>query len=312
MSAKALFIGSTTAVLSLFASTFTSTAAHAQTAPPATAGGTASSDNASSGTTDVVKDSFATSAARDANKDGTAATVQAGGLFSTGNARSLAITASGTYRYRADNHQFSAAAAANYGRAAADKDSPIATTVENVQGLLRYDYFFAEHWSGFLQAALRRDKFQGLDLRLNIDPGVSYSIIDDKQHRLWFEVGYDFQHDIRRGANVREAQEAYLADPTTAPEEPTHRTADRHSARLFFGYDNQLNAYLTFTTGLEYLQAFDPTRSWRMTWNSSLKSALSDKFSVATTFTLRYDHDPLPDIKDTDAITSVALIYNFR
>jgi len=43
-----------------------------------------------------------------------------------------------------------------------------------------------------------------------------------------------------------------------------------------------------------------------------LKSAISDKFSAAVTFALKYDHDPLPTVKDTDAITSVALIYNFR
>jgi len=314
MSAKTLLRGSIAATLSLFA-----TAAQAQstTPPQYTAGGTATQASASSGSTKLVKDTFATGPSRD-EKDGTAATVQAGGLFSTGNARSLAVTASGTYRYRADDHQFSAGAAINYGRAAPDKDSPIETTVSNLQGLLRYDYFFAERWALFGQVAGRRDKFQGLNLRANIDPGVAYYLLDDKKHRLWFELGYDFQHDIRRDFNVDQARVEYEAakltpeGPSDAQEEATHKTADRHSSRLFFGYDNQLNAYITFTTGLEYLQPFDPTEAWRLTWNNALKSAITDKFSAATTFTLRYDHSPLPNVKDTDAITSVAIIYNFR
>ncbi|WP_394847669.1 DUF481 domain-containing protein [Pendulispora brunnea] len=312
MSATTLFRGSIAAVLFLSAA-----AAQAQTTtpPPRTAGGTATQASASTGSTTLVKDSFASGPTRD-TKDGTAATVQAGGLFSTGNARSLAVTASGTYRYRQDNHQFSSAAAINYGRAAANKDAPIETTVSNLQGLIRYDYFFADKWALFVQAAGRRDKFQGLDLRANIDPGVAYYVLDDKKHRLWFELGYDFQHDIRRDFNVEQARRTYdttpPADRTETMEAATHKTADRHSSRLFFGYDNQLNAYINFTTGLEYLQPFDPTKAWRITWNNALKSTITDKFSAATTFTLRYDHDPLPNVKDTDAITSVAIIYNFR
>ncbi|WP_394837157.1 DUF481 domain-containing protein [Pendulispora rubella] len=319
MSAKTLLRGSIAATLSLFA-----TAAQAQTTtpPPRTAGGTATQTSASTGATTVVKDSFASGPTRD-TKDGTAATVQAGGLFSTGNARSLAVTASGTYRYRQDNHQFSAGAAINYGRAAAKQDAPIETTVSNLQALLRYDYFFTDKWALFVQAAGRRDKFQGLDLRANIDPGVAYYVLDDKKHRLWFELGYDFQHDIRRGFNVDQARAVVAAaeaaerngtgpGPTAVQKEAANKTADRHSSRLFFGYDNQLNAYITFTTGLEYLQPFDPTEAWRLTWNNALKSAITDKFSAATTFTLRYDHSPLPNVKDTDAITSVAIIYNFR
>ena len=298
--------GSIVAVLSFFAALAFAPAARAQdaTPPPATAGGTAAQSTASTGSTSVVNGNFATSADK-AAKEGTTAQIQAGGLFAAGNSRSLAVTAGGNYRYRNGDHQFSTAAAANYGRAGIN-GSPVDTTVENVQGLARYDYFFVDGWSVFFQASLLHDRFQGLDLRLNLDPGVSHYFIEEKKHRLWIELGYDFQHDIRRDENVQ------AAIASNAPEEFTHKTSDRHSGRLFLGYDNQLNSVVTFTTGAEYLQGLNRTESWRIAWNNALKSAISDSFSAATTFTLRYDHDPLPGVKETDAVTSVALIYNFR
>ncbi|WP_394822642.1 YdiY family protein [Pendulispora albinea] len=299
MSATIYLRGSIVAVLSLLAAT-----ARAQTAPPPnTAGGSAAQATASKGSTDIVKDQFAAAGARD-QKDGMAGNVQAGGILTSGNSRALAATIAGQYRYRQDIHQISAAAAGNYGEAAKTGEA-VAQTVGNVQGLVRYDLFFAEHWSAFLQVGARRDRFQGLDLRLNIDPGVSYYFLEDQKHRFWVEAGYDFQYDIRRTEQLADAK---LADPTG----DYPRTKGRHSGRLFVGYDNQLNAFVNFTTGVEYLQPFDPTRAWRLTWNNQLKSAISDQFSLATTFTLRYDHDPLPGVKDTDTITSVAIIYTFK
>ena len=48
---------------------------------------------------------------------------------------------------------------------------------------------------------MRRDRFEGLDLRLDLDPGLAYYFINTKKHRLQGEAGYDFQYDIRRDAS---------------------------------------------------------------------------------------------------------------
>jgi putative salt-induced outer membrane protein len=283
----------------------------AQTSPPTSpspvAEGLSTQASASKGVTNVVaKDTFAKAKTPEElekeKKDTVQASVQAGGLFATGNARSLAVTVAGDFRIRREEHQFSAATSANYGRAG-KQNTPVDTTVENVQGLVRYDYFFPEIWGLFLQTSLRHDRFQGLDLRTNIDPGVSAYVMDDKKHRLWFELGYDFQYDARRKENVDQVR---LTNPGF------ERTQTRHNARLFFGYDNQLNSAITFTTGVEYLQPFDPTHAWRMTWNNALKSSITDVFSAATTFTLRYDHNPLPGVEELDALTAVNLIYTIK
>lgn len=311
----------------LFAALLTTSRDAGAQAAPATpptnqvAEGISAQSSASSGQTTVVaKDTFGKAKTleeiEEERTNASQASVQAGGLFATGNARSLAITAAADLRIRRAHHQFGAAAAANYGRAGTTT-TPIDTTVQNLQGLVRYDYFLNDIWSLFLQTSGRHDRFQGLDFRANIDPGASAYVLNDKKHRLWFELGYDFQYDVRRRENVL----AVRALPAEDGGDPAFaRTIDRHNVRGFVGYDNQLNSHITFTTGLEYLQPFahassdkrDPIDGWRFTWNNALKSSLSESFSAATTFTLRYDNLPLPGVEKLDALTAVNLIYTFQ
>src|SRR5690606_6424383 len=132
----------------------------------------------------------------------------------------------------------------NFGRSAPSREDPMETTVENYQGRVRYDVFFAEQVAAFLQLSARRDRFQGLDLRLNIDPGLAYYFVDDKSLQFWSELGYDLQHDVRR-------EEARI-DPDTG--DIADKTQTRHHARAFLGYDNKLNKSVSFYSGLEYLQ----------------------------------------------------------
>ncbi len=252
---------------------------------------------ASSGSTDVAEEGFQQAAKKKKAKNASEASVSAGGLISAGNSQQMALTASGKMRLRRQAHQFSAAAAANFARAAApDKvDQGMQTTVENLQGRLRYDYFFAKHWSAFLAVNARRDRFQQLDLRLNLDPGVAYYFIEEKKDQLWVEGGYDLQYDIRR-------DEALVGTTLS-------KTATRHSLRAFAGWDNKVNERVSFSTGIEYIQSVQKTQQWRMDWDAALTSNIAGNFSSAVTFTLRYDNAPLPDVKKTDLLTSFNLVY---
>jgi putative salt-induced outer membrane protein YdiY len=258
-------------------------------------------DAASSGTSDVATDGFAstTTDKKDAN-DVTEAKIQAGGLSASGNSRSLALTSLGTVRARRGANEFSAAAAANYGRSAAKPSDPVETTIENYQGKVRYDRFVSDPLAVFTSLSARRDRFQGLDLRLNLDPGLAYYFIQNPKHQLWAEAGYDLQYDIRRDSAIADA----LVAGTVLVKAKT-----RHSARLFAGYQNSLNDAVTFNTGLEYLQGLPETQFWRFNWDVGLTAAIATKFSLATTFSLRYDNQPLIGIKSTDTITAVNLVY---
>ncbi len=258
-------------------------------------------DAATTGTTQVADETYA-AAVRDAEdaKDTLELKLAAGGLAATGNSRSLAATASGDFRVRRGDNQLSATAAVNYARAAADRDTDVKTTVQNEQGRVRYDRFLTERLAAFFAVSARHDRFQGLDLRLNFDPGVAYYFIDEKAHQLWGELGYDLQHDIRSRRALREA---------AAQGEPQDKNETRHSARGFVGYDNKLNEAVTFKTGLEYLQGLDNTDNWRLNWDAALTSQIAGNFSLATTFSLKYDHNPLPNVEEVDTITAISLVY---
>jgi putative salt-induced outer membrane protein len=268
------------------------------------ANGLATQQKASEGKTDVAAEGFQTVDGNAAQQttDTTELKLSAGGLFASGNARLVAMTGSGRFRARRDANQLTAAAAANYSSTAVNAQSDkLTTTVRNFQGMTRYDRFLGEGFAVFLSMSARNDRFQGLDLRLNLDPGVAYYFIDAEKHQLWFELGYDLQYDMRRPEAVRLAR---------AEGEEIDWTEMRHSGRGFLGYENNLNEAVKFNTGLEYLQGLADTKYWRLNWDLGLTSNISSRFSVATTFSLRYDHAPLPGIKKTDTATAINLVYS--
>ncbi|MGC4093308.1 MAG: DUF481 domain-containing protein [Polyangiaceae bacterium] len=256
-------------------------------------------DNASSGKSDITSETFDSTKKPAEAKDTTEAKIVAGGLLATGNSRSLAATALGSVRTRRGANEASAAVAVNYGRAAKPGED-METTVENYQGKLRYDRFVTDNLAAFLSLSGRKDRFQGLTLRLNLDPGVAYYFIDDPKQQLWGEAGYDLQFDVRRNDAINAAAATGVV---------LDKADTRHSARLFAGYRNNVNEHVTFNTGLEYLQGLPDTEYWRLNWDVGLTAALGSRFSLATTFALRFDNHPLPNVKELDTLSSVNLVY---
>ncbi|MCR9159278.1 MAG: DUF481 domain-containing protein [Nannocystaceae bacterium] len=275
--------------------------------------GTVSKDPATSGSTDVGdQGKFAAATAPDAAKadDATELDASVGGFMSTGNAVATSATALIKFRLRRGEHQFRTEAAGNYGRAKLPEDGgggTVEQTVGNVQGMVRYDWFFAKRWSLFLQTTGRSDTFQGLWARVNVDPGVSFYALTDPKQRLWFEAGYDFQYDYRTYEGRLDRDE----DDPTIVNSIAPRTFVNHAARLFGGYVNNLNEYVTFDTGLEYLQSVIDPQIFRINWATALTANLNKRISLSTTFTLRYENKPLPDIQQLDTITSVLLGVRF-
>lgn len=305
---KALIFG----FLSAGALCSASTTAFAQATPSTIPSETVKANTATKGSTDVAKSGFVAGTALPADSDPThvtEASIAAGGLFSSGNARTVAITSSGKYRMRRDEHQLTAAAAANFARAGKQGES-VDTTVENYQGLLRYDYFFTQALAGFLQTSARHDRFQGLDLRLNFDPGLAYYFINTKQQQLRGEAGYDLQHDVRRNeARVQATPAATPDNPNPAPLPLLDKTQTLHNARLFVGYDNKLYKEVSFLTNFEFLQNLADWGTYRFVFDVGLKSNIGENLAIATTYTMRYENKPLPGIVNADSIASVNLVY---
>lgn len=294
--------------------------------------GTSSQDAASSGSTELDSGGkFSTSkelaaedeaaAAEEAGEDdphandATEFDIALGGIFSTGNSRSLAFTGNSNFRLRRTIHQFGASVAGNYGATGVPDSKRYETTVGNIQGLVRYDVFFAKNWTAFLQLTGRHDTFQGLNYRMNVDPGFAYYVLNKPTHRLWFEAGYDFQYDLRtdevrtlvddNGVPILDMD----GDPQFDPD--IDKVLINHAARLYAGYSNKLTEAVSFDTSIEYLQSVILARRFRINYLAGLSTQLWERFSLAVTFTLRYENDPLPQVQKLDTITSFSLAYRF-
>jgi putative salt-induced outer membrane protein len=244
--------------------------------------------------------------------DGTTVSLSAGGMMTTGNSRQLALTANGAVETRFDANGVGFSLLANYARGAAEGE-PVEVTAENIQGRLRYDRYLIDRLSLFLINTARRDRFQGLDLRYNLDPGVKYLFVQEPATALWGELGYDFQYDVRRDEArvVLDADDNPVIDPATGEPELLDKTATDHSSRAFVGFTHAFNAEVTLATGVEYLQSFVESERARVNFDALLAAQVGAGLAFGVGVGARYDNAPLPGKEKLDTTTTVSLIYAF-
>jgi putative salt-induced outer membrane protein len=233
--------------------------------------------------------------------DGTTISLSSGGQGSSGNSRLVAITANGAFDTRFNNNGLGASVLANYGRSA-PPDQRLQTTTENMQGRLRYDRYIIDQASFFFIGTGRHDRFQGIDFRLNLDPGFKYLFIAEQVNAIWAEAGYDFQYDVRRNDAL---------DDPMAMLPLLQKTAVDHSSRLFLGARHAFNEQVTLAGGVEYLQSLLETTRNRINYDALFAAKVGSGLAIGLGFGLRYDHAPLPGKKQLDMTTNVSLIYSY-
>jgi Protein of unknown function, DUF481 len=261
--------------------------------------------------------------------DSTSVALSAGGQLATGNSRLLAVTANGKLDLRRGANGFGASIIGNYGESGVlnadgtpSTHTPFVTSTENFQGRLRYDRYILDRLSVFLIGTVRHDKFQGIDGRVNVDPGVKYLFVLTDATTFWGEVGYDFQYDARNGSALGVVDAS--GNPVLAPNgDPVllSSTATDHSVRAFLGFKHAFNSKVTFVTGLEYLQSLYSSDSnavvpgaqydYRINYDALLAANVGGGFSFGVGFSARYDNTPLPGKQNTDTVTTFNLIYAF-
>jgi putative salt-induced outer membrane protein YdiY len=248
--------------------------------------------------------------------DSTTATVAAGGQLATGNSQLLAMTANGKLDVRRGSNGYGAAIIGNYGESALPGAS-LQTTTENFQGRLRYDRYVLDELSLFLIGTVRHDKFQGIDGRLNIDPGIKYLFVATPETSFWAELGYDFQYDARNGSALAQVDASGKPIPGAPSLSPS---ATDHSVRAFLGFKHAFNAQVTFSTGVEYLQSLYSSDQniisgaqydYRINYDALFAANMGAGLSLGLGFSARYDNVPLPGKQNTDTVTTVSLIYAF-
>jgi hypothetical protein len=133
---------------------------------------------------------------------GMTATLSAGGQLATGNSNLLAGTINGALDVRSGMNEYGASILGSYGESTPPGGSWAVETVGNFQAKLRYDRYISEPAGLFLLLSGRNDRFQGLDFRMNVDPGFKYLFMKEASNTLWIEAGYDFQFDDRRSDSL--------------------------------------------------------------------------------------------------------------
>jgi len=272
-----------------------------------------STGDVSKGTADVGGDN-AVAAAKAKEKKDTINDVSfnLGGLFAAGNSRSAAVTAGVKSKIKRGDHQFTGLAVANYARAAtavnnSEAGQAMTTTVENVQALIRYDWFFAKHWSVFLQTSGRHDRFEGLDVRYQLAPGVAYYFVQEEKAQFWAEAGYSFQYDVRADDYIKNTDGTPKLD---ADGKPLEKTDAVHNARLFLGFTDKLFKGVEFNASVEYLQDLADGNTFRFVFDGNIKAAIAKHFALATGVNVHYENNPLPGVVNTDVMGAVSLVYN--
>ena len=249
----------------------------------------------------------------------TNASVSAGGLMSTGNSQNVAATVNGKFDMRRGTDGFGASLVGNYAAGAKPGDKfPGPETTENVQGRIRYDRYLIDQMSLFLITTGRHDRFQGLDFRLNLDPGLKYLFVNADTTKLWAEAGYDFQYDVRSddAVNGRDpATHAPLVDmmgnALPPPSPAIDKTKTDHSARVFAGFKHAFNKEVTFATGLEYLQSLVDSKAYRFNYDALIAANVGGGFSIGVGFGARYDNLHLSAKESLDTTTTMSLVYSF-
>ncbi|MFT3926787.1 MAG: DUF481 domain-containing protein [Myxococcales bacterium] len=204
-------------------------------------------------------------------------------------------------------------------------------TAANVVGRARYDRFLSHNDALFLALVPRRDVLAGLDLRLQMQGGYSRNLYAPSAlHRFWAEAGYDLTYD--NFAPITTNKEQTFAGPGSYTDAdgvvtqvnkgtsvilrtPTTSTPDSeyvHSARVFLGYSNSLNAIAQINLGAETL--FDVTygKNVRVNTLADITTSVSSHFKMGFVSRMFFDNVPVDKTyKKADFVSTLNVIYTY-
>jgi hypothetical protein len=231
--------------------------------------------------------------------DITSLNASAGASFNTGSTRAYQLTAGGDFRLVRNPHGVGASVAFAYGRAdvAQDTSDRMLETIKNLNAKARYDFFLTLYDAVFLATGFRWDPFAGIDRRNQGLLGYLRYFVVEKKQRFWGELGYDLTSDRYRQLPMQEP--------------PNPRSTLFHSARLFVGYDNQLNEAVTYLGGVELLVDVEKPKHVRVNFDNALRSALNGDFKLELKFRLAADGTARRDRRapPIDTATLISLLY---
>ena len=245
--------------------------------------------------------------------DTTAVTLGAGFVLNTGNSNNLAINGKFDTTVRRGRHQFIGGLAGVVGANRNSAESEWLYTAANVEARMRYDGFIRDNFTAFVLQTTRHDRFQSLDARVTVAPGLTWVALGGPTHTLTLDGGYELQYDRRTEASTLEqnGDGNIILDGNGAPTTVLDQNFINHSARLATGYGYKYKEAVSLTFGMEFLQSFIEIKRWRINSTVAIDAKLAARLSMNASVNVRFDNLPLPGVQKLDTTTMIGVNYSF-
>jgi putative salt-induced outer membrane protein len=154
---------------------------------------------------------------------------------------------------------------------------------------IRVDHSYTERLYSFGYGGWYKDKFAGIDARYYLGAGGGYKFFTGPKHFLLGEAGLTY------------TKEDYTDNTDN----------DFPGGRLFGKYEYHFTEKNKFTQSLEWLLDGSEFDNWNLNSETALLSALNSWLSLKASYLIKYDNDPVDNLKKADKILGVALVANF-
>ena len=154
---------------------------------------------------------------------------------------------------------------------------------------VRVDHSYTERLYSFGYGGWFKDTFAGIDARYYLGAGAGYKLYTGPKHFLLGEAGLTY------------TKEDYTDDTDSS----------FLGGRLFGKYEYHFNEKNKFTQSLEWLLDFSEFDNWNLNSETAVLSALNGWLSLKASYLVKYDNDPIGNLKKADKILGVALVANF-
>lgn len=201
----------------------------------------------------------------------------------TGNASTQSVGTAGEFIYRPAPWVFNAKAAFVRNEAEDVETAKSLATAARAARTLR------PRLQAFGQHAYLRDRFAGISYRNLVDAGIAYVLAQTARHAVSAEGGLGYLNEDR------------TLGPTLST--PTSTTGLK--------YKFQISTTSDFTDDLLTSFDFAEEGTWRMTQAAALTAKVATAWSLKLSNQIRYVNEPVPGFKQTDSITSAALVLSF-
>ena len=241
-----------------------------------------------------------TEPAAEVEKPEASASVELGGLFTSGNAQYYTVNGALRGSYKWKRNQVSALGGVNIGAGIADADGDgtlgdaersvgYSRNVQRYYAEGRYDRFFSDRDSMYVLAGAFADPFAGYDLRSHEQIGYSRKIVTAEKTTLVGEIGFDI------------AQENYIdgVDPNYM---------NIYAARGMLGLTHAFNDNVSFTNTFEAYENVIDLADLRILNTATLSAQLTNRFALKLSNTLIFDNVPVEGFRKLDQTTMATIV----